>query len=81
MVEASSSIPLISKTRNKLDLQSKRDFQKSSQTGKNQNKFSTMMFSQNTFVRTERLKEDGNIHSCQIQLKRLLDSQIIIKQK
>ena len=58
MVEASSSIPLISKTRNKLDLQSKRDFQKSSQTGKNQNKFSTMMFSQNTFVRTERLKEE-----------------------
>ena len=40
-----------------------------------------MMFSQNTFVRTERLKEDRNIHSCQIQLKRLLDSQIIIKQK
>lgn len=34
MVEASSSIPLISKTRNKLDLQSKRDFQKSSQVGK-----------------------------------------------
>ena len=81
MVEASSSIPLISKTRNKLDLQSKRDFQKSSQVGKNQNKFSTMMFSQNTFLRTERLKEDGNSDSCQIQLKRLLGSQIIIKEK
>ena len=81
MVEASSRIPLISKTRNKLDLQSKRDFQKSSQVGKNQNKFSTTMFSQNTFLRTERLKEDGNSDSCQIQLKRLLDSQIIIKEK
>lgn len=75
MAETSSHISLISKTRNKLDLQFKRLSEK--QMGK---KNKSMMFSQNTFIRTERLKEGEKIYSCQIQLGRLLDSQLIIKQ-
>lgn len=74
MIEASSSISLIPQTVNKLDLQFKRIIRKGvSWVGcvceKNQS--STMMFSQNILIRTERLKEDGKIYNCQVQLQRI----------
>ena len=74
MIEASSSISLIPRTVNKLDLQFKTVIRKGVSwvwCVCEKNKSSTMTFSWNILIRTERLKEGGKIYNCQVQLQRI----------